>query len=202
MEFSQIDSAPGECAVVELDFHQASLPPGENGPEECDFISPAPLAGSSVCAGMVTGSLLFGSPHRLVRSCLYSAVLSLQWIDDIDISRESMGIPQNHHLGTVVWIVRLRIYLIPLNTKLNFAKIVLIFCYFYTAFEARAMASSRSPDMDQTGPSYAPSDPLPFFRHYSEKLLDLAPDIPDVMGLRALRPSAAVVKVYLGGDSG
>ena len=29
----------------------------------------------------------------------------------------------------------------------------------------------------------------------SEKLYDLAPDIPDVMGLRALRPSAAVAKV-------
>ena len=100
--FSQIDSTPGECGAVELDFLWASFPPGENGADECDYIRPAPLAGSSVCARMVTGSLLFGSPHRLVRSCLYSAVLSLQWIDDLVISRESTGIPQNHHLGTVV----------------------------------------------------------------------------------------------------
>ena len=80
---------------------------------------------------------------------------------------------------------------IPLNAKLNFAKIVLIFCYFYRSFAARAMASGRSPDMDQAGPSYAPSDPLPgtFFGLSlditSEKLYDLAPDIPDVMGLQA-----------------
>ena len=55
--------------------------------------------------------------------------------------------------------------------------------------------------MDQAGPSYTPSDPLPgtFFGLSLditlEKLYDLAPDIPDVMGLQALRPSAAVVKV-------
>ena len=69
------------------------------------------------------------------------------------------------------------------------------------------MASGRSSDMDQAGPSYAPSDPLPgtFFGlsldTTSEKLYDLAPDIPDVMGLRAVRPSAAVVKVMSVPDS-
>ena len=180
----------------------------------------------------MTGSLLFGSPHRLVRSCLYSVVLSPQWTDDLDISRESAGIPQNHHLGTIVsritldicisvWTVRVEIYLVPLNAELNYVTIVLLLCYFYRAFAARAMASGKSSDMDQAGPSYAPSDPLPgtFFGLSlditSEKLYDLAPDIPDVMGLRALRPSAAVVKVmsvpsnvcagqsvYSGGDSG
>ena len=35
----------------------------------------------------------------------------------------------------------------------------------------------------------------------SEKLYDLAPDIPDVMGLRAVRPSAAIVKVMSVPDS-
>ena len=73
---------------------------------------------------------------------------------------------------------------------LDFVKIVLIFCHFYRIFAARFMASGRSPDMDQAGPSYAPSDPLPgtFFGLSldirSEKLYDLAPHIPDVMGLR------------------
>ena len=57
------------------------------------------------------------------------------------------------------------------------------------------------------GPSSAPSDPLPgtFFGPSlditSEKLYDLAPDIPDVMGLRALRLSGAVVKVMSVTDS-
>ena len=172
MGFSNIDFTPGECGAVELDFRRVSFPPGENGAEECDYIRPAPLAGSSVCARTVTGSLLFGSPHRLVRSCLYSVVLSLRWTDDLDISRESTGIPQNHHFGTVVsritpdicisvWTVRVEIYLVPLNEELNYATIVLLLCYFYRAFAARAMASGRSSDMDQAGPSYAPSDPLP-----------------------------------------
>ena len=169
-------------------------------------------------AQMVTGSLPFGSPHRLVRSCLYSVVLSLRWTDDLDISRESTGISQNHHLGTVVsrimpdicisvWTVIVEIYLVPLNAKLNYATIVLLLCYFYRAFVASAMASGRSSDMDQVGPSSAPSDPLlgkffgPSLDITSEKVYDLAPDIPDVMGLRALRPSAAVVKVMSVPDS-
>ena len=69
------------------------------------------------------------------------------------------------------------------------------------------MASGRSPERDQAGPSYAPSNPLPgkflglSLDIRSEKLYDLAPDIPDVMGLRALRPSAAVVKVMSVSDS-
>ena len=141
--FSDIDFAPGEYGAVELDFHRASFPPGENDAEECNYIRPAPLAGPSVCARTVTESLLFGSPHRLVRSCLYSVVLSLRWTDDLDISRESTGIRQNHHLGTVVsritpdicisvWTVIVEIYLVPLNAELNYAMIVLLLCYFYT----------------------------------------------------------------------
>ena len=97
--FFNIDFAPGECGAVELDFRRASFPPGENGAEEGDYIRPA---GPSVCARTVTGSLLFGSPHRLVRSCLYSLVLSVRWTDDLVISRESTGIPQKHHCETVV----------------------------------------------------------------------------------------------------
>ena len=87
--FSKIDSSPSESGAVGLDFRQASCPPGESGAGECDYIRPAPLAGSSVCARPVTGSLLFGSPHRLVRCCRYSVVLSLQWIDVLGVSRES-----------------------------------------------------------------------------------------------------------------
>ena len=151
--FSQMDSVPGECGAVELDFRRASFPSGENGAEECDYIRPARRwLDVSVRSNGDWVTPLRISPQTCTELSLLSGSLSLQWIDDLDISRESIGIPQNHHLGTVVsritpdicisvWTVRLGIYLIPLNTKLNFAKIVLIFCYFYRAFAARAMAS-------------------------------------------------------------
>ena len=71
----------GEYGAVELDFRRARFPSGESGGEEYDYIRPAALAGPSVCARTVTGSLLLGSPHRLVQSCLYSVVLSLRWTE-------------------------------------------------------------------------------------------------------------------------
>ena len=52
------------------------------------------------------------------------------------------------------------------------------------------MASDGLPDSEQAGPSYAPSGPLPgtflgpALDIRSERLYDLAPDIPDVMGSR------------------
>ena len=55
--------------------------------------------------------------------------------------------------------------------------------------------------MEQVGPSSASSAPLDgtFLRISldlaSDQLYDLAPEIPDAMGLRALRASAAIVKV-------
>ena len=45
--FSQVNSAQSKCGAVELDFRRANCPPGEIGAEECDYIMPAPLAGSS-----------------------------------------------------------------------------------------------------------------------------------------------------------
>ena len=141
-----------------------------------------------MCTRMVTGSLLLGSPHILVQSCLYSVVLSLRWTDVVDISRESTGVPQIIHCGTVVsritpdicisvWTVSVEIYLDPSRAELNYTTIVLLLCYFYRDFVARAMASGRSSDMDQVGPSSAPSDPLPgtffglFVRHYIGKIV-------------------------------
>ena len=99
--FPRNNSTPGESCAVELDFPRASFPPVESCAEDWDYIRPAWLAGSSVCTRMVTGSLLFGSPHRLVWSSLRSAVLSLWRIDDLDIFRRSTDIP-HHHLVTVI----------------------------------------------------------------------------------------------------
>ena len=56
-----------------------------------------------------------------------------------------------------------------------------------TVFKVRDMVSDGLPDREQAGPSYAPSDPLPgsflgpAVDIRSEKLYDLAPDIPDIM---------------------
>ena len=97
--FPQIDSAAVGCGAVELDdltFRRTSFPPDEfSAGRECDYIWLAPLASSSVCVRMVTGSLLFGSSHRLARSCLCSAVISLHWMESADV-------PQCRHLQTAV----------------------------------------------------------------------------------------------------
>ena len=69
------------------------------------------------------------------------------------------------------------------------------------------MASDGLPDREQAGPSCAPSGPLPgtflgpALDIRSERLYDLAPDIPDVMGFRAFRFNAADVKVMSVRDS-
>ena len=69
------------------------------------------------------------------------------------------------------------------------------------------LSSGRLPAMDQAGTSSAPSAPLLgtflglALDMRSDKLYDLVQDIPDVMGLRALRPSAAIVKVISVPDS-
>ena len=95
-------------------------------------------------------------------------------------------------------------YLVPPG---NFAWTVLILYYICSVVAESFMASSRSSEMDQAGPSYAPSDLLPgtflglALDLRSDRLYDLAPDIPDVMGLRALRPSAAILKVMSVPDS-
>ena len=70
--FPQIDSAVVSSGAVELDdmnFRRASFPPDKfSAGLEGDYIWLAPLASSSVCTRTVTGSLLAGSPHRLVWS--------------------------------------------------------------------------------------------------------------------------------------
>ena len=66
------------------------------------------------------------------------------------------------------------------------------------------MASGGSSDMDQEGPSSAPL-PGTFLGlaldMRCDRLYDLVPDILDVMGLRALRPSATIVKLMSVPDS-
>ena len=209
--FPQIDSTAVGCGAVELDemnFRRTSFPPDEFPPNEFsagrdgDYIWLAPLASSSVCAQSVTGSLFSGSSHRLVRSSLCSAVLSLRWIESADV-------PQCRHLQTAVghskpdicssnWAVRVKIYLLLPRVTV----IMTLCCCFYIIFCVRDMASDGLTNREPTGP--LPGTFLgPSLDIRSERLYNFAPEIPDVMGLRALRPNAAIVKViYPGGDSG
>ena len=100
MGFSQIDSAPGVYGAVKLDFRRATFPPGESGVEDCDYIMPASLAGSSVCARTVTGSLIFGFPHRLVWSfsarqlSLFSGLMILIYPEGVRILRRIIILEQ------------------------------------------------------------------------------------------------------------
>ena len=95
--FPQIDSAAVSSGTVELDgmnFRWMSFPPDKfSAGREGDYIWLAPLASSSVRARSLTGSLFSGSSHRLVRSCLCLAVLSLRWVGSVDV-------PQCRHLQT------------------------------------------------------------------------------------------------------
>ena len=69
------------------------------------------------------------------------------------------------------------------------------------------LSSGRLPAMDQAGNFFVFSAPLSgtflglALDLRSDKLYDLVQDIPDVMGLQTLRPSAAIVKVISVPDS-
>ena len=184
-----------------MNFRRTSFPPEKfSAGREGDYIWLAPLASSSVRARSVTGSLFSGSSHRLVRSCLCSAVLSLRWIESADV-------PQCRHLQTAVgrstpdiwssnWTVRVEIYLLLPSVTV----ILIICCCFFRIFWVRDMASDGLTNREQTDPF--PGTFLgPSLDIRSERLYDLMPDIPDVMGLRALRPNAAIVKVMFVRDS-
>ena len=81
------------------------------------------------------------------------------------------------------------------------------FVFFCCLVLAGIRSSDVSPTMEEAGPSYASSAPLAgtFLRLSldleSDQLYDLILEIPDVMGLRALRASAAIVKVMSVPDS-
>ena len=154
----------------------------------------------------VTGSLSFGSPQRLVRSCLWLAALYRRWIENADVplcchlvlavARSAsyelemyLFVPLCHHLLSLDPTVcrnashEVEMYFLPPCFRL-----ILTICYcFYGFFRERDIASGRSPDRDQADPFHAPTR--------SAKLYDFAPDIQDAMELRALGPHAKLVKV-------
>ena len=246
--FPRASCTPGEMCTAGLDFPRASFPPGESCAEELDYIRLASLTGSPVCAWTVTGSPLFGSPHRRVRGCSRSKLLCLlrfDVIDDIPVSGRRTNVRQYgihaHLLVTLNSRFTSDIYTSVLITtesgsffrgvcvialweryllghdRLEFCRcrqclispgnlvwIVLVILYISYCFVVGSFLSSgRLFVMDQAGPSSASSAPLLgtflglALDMASNKQYDLVQDIPDVMRLRdrALRPSAAIVKV-------
>ena len=210
--FPHIDSAAVDygAGAVELDdliFRRTSFPPDElSAGRDADYIWLDLWTDLAVCARSVTGSLLFGHPHGLVYSCFCLTFLCLRCLESMDVS-------QDRHCRTTV--VRItpdiccprRTWCIEEYVGRSSIIVVLIIWYCFGVFRVRAMESDRLPDREQAGPSYAASGPLPgtflgpALDIRSESLYELAPDIPDVMGLRALRPDAADVKVMSVRDS-
>ena len=99
--FPLIDSAAVDydTGAVELDdliLRRTSFLPDElSVGRDGDYIWLALLAGLLVLTRSVTGSLRFGSPHRLVCSCFSSTILSLRWLESVDV-------PQVRHCRTTV----------------------------------------------------------------------------------------------------
>ena len=72
---------PEHQTRVDSNFPRASFAPGEICAERQDYIRRASLTGSPVCTQTVTGSLLFGSPHRLVRGSSCLTLFLPRWTD-------------------------------------------------------------------------------------------------------------------------
>ena len=184
--FPQIDSAAVDCGAVELDdliFRRMSFPPDDlSTGRDGDYIWLALLTGLSVRTRSVTGSLRFGSPHRLVCSCFCSTIISLCWIESVDVS-------QGRHCRTPDNCYSRRTLCIGGYLIIPSVIVILIICCCFGIFRVRDMASDGLHDREQAGSSYAPSGPLPgtflgpALDIRSEKFYDLAPDIPDVSGL-------------------
>ena len=200
--FPQIDSAAVDYGAVELDdliFRRTSFPPDElSAGRDGDYIWLALLTGLAVHTRSVTGSLRFGYPYRLVCSCFCSTILSLHWLESVDV-------PQGRHCRTTVGrntpdnCSSHRTLCIEGYLIIPSVIVILIIC---CCFGVRDMASDGLHDREQAGTSYTPSGPLPG--------TSLGPTL-DIRSEKlyaghsrcngTLRPSAAVVKVMSVRDS-
>ena len=66
--FPRVSCSPVEIGAVDSKFPRSSFPLGELCAEQLDYIRRASRTGLPVCMWTVTGSLLFRSPHKLVRA--------------------------------------------------------------------------------------------------------------------------------------
>ena len=82
--FPRACCTPVEMCEVDSNLPWASFPPGELCTEGWDYIRLASLTGSPVCMRTVTGSLLFGSPPRLVRGSSCSALFFPRRVNEFE----------------------------------------------------------------------------------------------------------------------
>ena len=144
-----------------------------------------------MCARAVTGSLYSGQVYGLHSlNCLGSGTL----LPDCNYQPTVVYIALNYFCSDHYWHI-------ASCTVGSSITVILIVWYCIGVFSLRAMASDDWAYEDESGPSYAPSGPLP--RTFlgpaldirSDSVYDLPPELQDVMGLRAVRPGAVVAKV-------
>ena len=176
----------------DMNFRRTSFPLDElSAGRDGDYTWLNSGTGLSVCARLVTGSLRFGHPHRLLSFHCLERVLTPDCHCRTTVVRITPDICYSRHTWRIEGYV--------------FCSSIIVVLIIWYCFGA--MASDGLPDREQAGPSCAPSGPLPgtflgpALDIRSESLCELGPDILDVMGLRALRPEMAAVKVMSVRDS-
>ena len=139
----------------------------------------------------MTGSLCSGQVYGLHSlDCFESGTL----LPNCDYQQTVVYVALNYCCSDQNWSIET--YIIRSSIE-----VILIVWYCVGVFKLRGMASDDWADGDEAGPSYASSGPLPgtFLRPAlgirSDSLYELTPELQDVIGLRAIRPDAAVAKV-------
>ena len=155
--------SPGEMCAFELDFLRVSFPAGESCAEERDYIKSTWLAGSPVCAWTVTGSLLFGSPHRCVRGCFHSTFLCLLRFDGLDVVQWNTNV---HQHGIHAHL------LVTINSRFtpDIITSVLIDTGSGSSFCGACVIAGRDISLDTTGRSFAGVDSIWFLLGISRGL--------------------------------
>ena len=167
--FPRASCTPVEMCVVDSNFPRASFPPGELFAERQDYVRRASLTGSPVCYWTVTGSLLFGSPHRLVQGSSCLTLFLPRWTDELE------DIPVCGRWTSVRWQNVHSYLLVTFNYCFFSSDLIsnrLVICrfeqcviysgtlaivLFYCLVVARFLLSDVSSAMEQAGPSSASS---------------------------------------------
>ena len=170
-------------------FLRTNFPPNEStSGRNDDYIGLTSESNQSVCARPVTGSLYSGQVYRLHSlNCLGSETL----LPDCNYQLTVVYIALDSFCSDHYWHI-------ACCTVGSSITVILIVWYCIGVFSLRAMVSDDWAYEEESGPSYAPSGPLPgtflgpALDIRSDSLRDLPPELQDVMGLRAVRPGAVV----------